>query len=55
MDDLRLSETAYLNVPERDKSPSPGDSLSSSISDISTAPIHVSRRKVYGVSSNCGF
>ncbi|KAH7958467.1 hypothetical protein HPB49_001972 [Dermacentor silvarum] len=41
-DQLRLSEMAYLHVPdkERSKSPSPCDSLASSATDISTLPIH---------------
>lgn len=41
-DQLRLSEMAYLHVPdkERSKSPSPADSLASSATDISTLPIH---------------
>lgn len=50
MDDLRLSETAYLNVPERDKSPSPADSIASSVSDLSTLPIHGRHRETSGVS-----
>lgn len=49
MDDLHLSETAYLNVPDRDKSPSPADSVHSSVSDISTLPIHGRRRDEHGV------
>ncbi|XP_025016365.1 solute carrier family 2, facilitated glucose transporter member 1 isoform X1 [Tetranychus urticae] len=55
MDDLRLSETAYLNVPERDKSPSPADSVASSISDISTLPITGRRKEHGGVTSRLLF
>lgn len=51
MDDLNMSETAYLNVPDRDKSPSPADSLNSSVSDLSTMPMTSSRRRDYGVST----
>jgi hypothetical protein len=50
MDDLNMSETAYLNVPDRDKSPSPADSVNSSVSDLSTLPIS-GRRRDYGVST----
>lgn len=52
----RLSETAHLNVPDRDKSSSPGgngandESLHSSVSDISTLPIHTRRRQEQPVS-----
>jgi SP family facilitated glucose transporter-like MFS transporter 1 len=47
MDDLGLSEMAYLNVPDkdRDKSPSPADSLTSSATDISTLPMNLGRRR----------
>lgn len=52
MDDLRLSEMAYLNVPDRDrdKSPSPADSVASSATDISTLPMTLGRRDESGVS-----
>ena len=51
MDDfnLNISETSYLNVPDRDKNPSEAESVNSSISDLSTLPIS-SRRRDYGVS-----
>ena len=50
MDDFHISETSYLNVPERDKNPSPAESVNSSISDLSTLPISSQRRRDYGVS-----
>lgn len=51
MDDFHISETSYLNVPERDKNASPAESVNSSISDLSTLPISSGRRRDYGVSS----
>ena len=47
MDDMRLSEMAYLNVPnqDRDKSPSPADSMASSATDLSTLPMNLSQRR----------
>jgi hypothetical protein len=55
MDDLGLSEMAYLNVPDkdRDKSPSPADSVTSSTTDISSLPMNLGRRREEsGVSCN---
>ncbi|KAK4336980.1 hypothetical protein RND71_044170 [Anisodus tanguticus] len=48
MDDFHISETSYLNVPDRDKSLSPAESVNSSISDLSTLPISAPRRRDYG-------
>ncbi|CAG2110354.1 unnamed protein product [Medioppia subpectinata] len=47
MDDLRLSEMAYLNIPDRDrdKSPSPADSMASSATDLSTLPMNLGQRR----------
>ena len=47
MDDMRLSEMAYLNVPDRDrdKSPSPADSMASSATDLSTLPMNLNQRR----------
>jgi len=48
MDDFHISETSYLNVPDRDKNQSPAESVNSSISDLSTLPISSGRRRDYG-------
>ncbi|XP_054160485.1 solute carrier family 2, facilitated glucose transporter member 1-like isoform X1 [Oppia nitens] len=47
MDDLRLSEMAYLNIPDRDrdKSPSPAESMASSTTDLSTLPMNLGQRR----------